>query len=86
MKVCYLAQFRHLIFHAELTVKHHSNVASDGSRLEDAVTDDDISQSVLASRARCSVHKHFKLYYIQGYSICHFSDDSFRDIMQWQPT
>ena len=54
VKVCYLAQFRHLRFHAEFTVKHHSNVACDGSRLEDAVTDDDINQTVLASRARCS--------------------------------
>ena len=48
VKVCYLAQFRHLRFHAKLAVKHHSNVASDGSRLEDAI-DDDISQTVLAS-------------------------------------
>ena len=45
MKVCYLAQFRHLGFHAELTVKHHSNVASEGSRLEDAVTDDEDTHS-----------------------------------------
>ena len=61
LKVCYLTQYRHLRCHAELTVKRHSNVASDGSRLGDAVTDDDISQTVLASRAHCNDHKHFSL-------------------------
>ena len=37
-----------LEIHAELTVKHHSNVASDGSRLKDAVTDD---QMLVSTRA-----------------------------------
>ena len=31
------------------TVKHNSQVASDGSWLEDAVTDDNINQVVLAN-------------------------------------
>ena len=39
----------HLGFHIQRTVKHNSQVASDGCCFENAVTDDIISQVVLAS-------------------------------------
>ena len=57
---CHLAQFCHLGFQAELIVKHHPNVASDGSRSNDAVSD-----TVFIGRAWCSDHKHFCLIVIQ---------------------
>jgi len=61
MEVSCLAQFRHLGFHIEHTVKHNSQVASDGSWFEDAVTDGNISQVMLASRTwRCD-YQYFSL-------------------------
>ena len=61
MVICCLAQLRHLGFHVERTVKHNSQVASDGSWFEDAVTDDNISQVVFASRTWCGEYQYFSL-------------------------
>ena len=61
MVVRCLAQLRHLGFHIERTVKHNSLVASDSSWFEDAVTDINISQVMLASRTWCCDYQYFSL-------------------------
>jgi len=49
----------------EFYVDGSSQVVSDGSWLEDAVTDDNVSQDMLASRTCCGMHKYFCLAVIQ---------------------
>ena len=56
-----LAQLRHLGFHVERTVKRNSQIASDGSWFEDAVTVDNISQVVFARRTWCGEYQYFSL-------------------------